>query len=97
LTIALAGAAREANLATAFNGHQVLNMGLGNDDTLYRSCLEGGLFQLITVTVPAADLVTGANMATFTVANTWNAATMMPAGAGPGAGIFYDIVKLESD
>jgi hypothetical protein len=49
------------------------------------------------VTVPAADLVTGANMATFTVANTWNAATMMPAGAGPGAGIFYDIVKLESD
>jgi rhamnogalacturonan endolyase len=97
LTIALAGAAREANLATAFNGHQVLNIGLGNDDTLYRSCLEGGLFQLITVTVPAADLVTGANTATFTVANTWNAATMMPASAGPGAGIFYDIVKLESD
>jgi rhamnogalacturonan endolyase len=97
LTIALAGAAREANLATAFNGHQVLNMGLGNDDTLYRSCLEGGLFQLITVTVPAADLLTGANTATFTVANTWDATTMLPAAAGPGAGIFYDIVKLESD
>lgn len=31
LTIALAGAAREANLAVAFNGHPVLNMGLGND------------------------------------------------------------------
>jgi rhamnogalacturonan endolyase len=97
LTIALAGAAREANLATAFNGHQVLNMGLGNDDTLYRSCLEGGLFQMITVAVPAADLVAGANKATFTVANTWDATTMMPASAGPGAGIFYDIVKLESD
>jgi rhamnogalacturonan endolyase len=97
LTIALAGAAREANLATAINGHQVLNMGLGNDQTLYRSCLEGGLFQMITATVPAADLVAGANTATFTVANTWNATTMAPASAGPGAGVFYDIIKLESD
>jgi rhamnogalacturonan endolyase len=97
LTIALAGAAREAKLVTAFNGHQVLNMGFGNDDTLYRSCLQGGLFQLITVSVPAADLVMGANTATFTVANTWNATTMLPASAGPGAGIFYDVVKLESD
>jgi rhamnogalacturonan endolyase len=97
LTIALAGASREANLATAINGHQVLNMGFGNDQTLYRSCLEGGLFQLVTATVPAADLVTGANTATFTVANTWDATTMAAAAAGPGAGIFYDIVKLESD
>lgn len=97
LTIALAGAAREANLAVAINGHQVLNMGLGNDQSLYRSCLEGGLFQMVTVSVPAADLVKGANAAAFTVANTWNAATMAPAAAGPGAGIYYDIVKLESD
>jgi hypothetical protein len=84
LTIALAGAAREANLATSFNGHQVLNMGLGNAPSLYRSCLEGGLFQLITVTVPAANVVIGANTATFTVANAWNATPMMPASAVPG-------------
>jgi len=97
LTIALAGAAREANLATAINGHQVLNMGLGNDQTLYRSCLEGGLFQMITVSVPAADLKVGVNTATFTVANTWNASIMDAGPAGPGAGVFYDIIKLESD
>jgi rhamnogalacturonan endolyase len=97
LTIAIAGAAREPNLAVAVNGHQVLNMGFGNDQSLYRSCLEGGLFQMITVSVPAADLVAGANTATFTTANTWDATTMTAASAGPGAGIYYDIVKLESD
>lgn len=97
LTIALAGAAREPNLAVAVNGHQVLNMGLGNDQTLYRSCLEGGLFQMLTVSVPAADFIVGANAATFTTANTWDATTATPAAAGPGAGIYYDIVKLESD
>jgi rhamnogalacturonan endolyase len=97
LTIALAGAAREPKLAVAFNGHQVLNMDLGNDQTLYRSCLQGGLFQRLSVAVPAADLVSGANEATFTISGTWDAATSTAGSAGPGAGVFYDIIKLESD
>jgi rhamnogalacturonan endolyase len=87
LTIALAGAAHNPHLNAYVNGHQVVNLGLGNDQTLYRSCLEGGLFQMITATVPAADLVTGANAATFNM-NTKGTA---------GAGVYYDIVKLESD
>jgi rhamnogalacturonan endolyase len=87
LTIALAGVSRDPHLNAFVNGHQVVNSGLGNDDTLYRSCLEGGLFQVLTATVPAADLVTGANSATFNM-NTKGAA---------GAGVYYDVVKLESN
>jgi rhamnogalacturonan endolyase len=87
LTVALAGAAHDPHLNAFVNGHQVVNAGLGNDQTLYRSCLEGGLFQVITATVPAADLVAGANAATFNM-NTKGTA---------GAGVYYDIVKLESD
>jgi rhamnogalacturonan endolyase len=87
LTIALAGAARNPHLDAYVNGYHLVNVGLGNDDSLYRSCLEGGAFQVITAAVPAADLVKGANSATFTL-NTKGAA---------GAGVYYDIVKLESD
>ncbi len=87
LTIALAGAARNPHLNAFVNGHQVVNAGFGNDQTLYRSCLEGGQFQVITAPVPAADLVAGANAATFQM-NTKGTA---------GAGVYYDIVKLESD
>jgi rhamnogalacturonan endolyase len=87
LTIALAGAARDPHLNAFVNGHQVVSVGLGNDETLYRSCLEGGLFQTITAAVPAADLVIGANTATFNM-NTKGAA---------GAGVYYDIVKMESE
>jgi rhamnogalacturonan endolyase len=97
LSIALAGAAREASLAVGINGHSVLNMGFGNDGSLYRSCLEGARFQLITATVPAADLRVGANTASFTVANAWNATRQTSAAAGPGAGIYYDIIELESE
>jgi rhamnogalacturonan endolyase len=85
LTIAIAGAARTPHLVTSINGHQVLTMAFGNDQSLYRSCLEGGAFQLVTANVPVADLVAGANVATFAVTATG------------GAGIFYDMVKLESD
>ena len=87
LTIALAGAARNPHLDAFVNGNHLVNVGLGNDESLYRSCLEGGAFQVITAAVPAADLVKGANSATFTL-STKGAA---------GAGVYYDIVKLESD
>jgi rhamnogalacturonan endolyase len=87
LTIALAGAARNSHLNAFVNGHQVVNAGLGNDQTLYRSCLEGGAFQVLTAAVPAADLLVGANTATFNM-NTKGTA---------GAGVYYDIVKMESD
>jgi rhamnogalacturonan endolyase len=87
LTIALAGAARDPHLNAFVNGHQVVSVGLGNDETLYRSCLEGGLFQTIIAAIPAANLLTGANTATFNM-NTKGAA---------GAGVYYDIVKMESE
>jgi rhamnogalacturonan endolyase len=87
LTVALAGAAQDPHLNAFANGHQVVNMGLGNDQTLYRSCLEGGLYQVLTASVPAADLMAGANTVTLTM-NTKGTA---------GAGVYYDIVKLESD
>ena len=77
----------DPHLNVFVNGHQVINQGLGNDQTLYRSCLQGGLFQVLTATVPAADLAVGANAATFDM-NTKGTA---------GAGVYYDIVKLESD
>ena len=87
LTIAFAGVARDPHLNAFINGHQVVNQGLGNDDSLYRSCLEGGAFQVLTATVSAADLVAGANTATFN----------MNTKATAGAGVYYDIIKLESD
>jgi rhamnogalacturonan endolyase len=86
LTIALAGAARQPNLTTAVNAHSLVSVDLPNDQSIYRSCLEGGQFQVITAPVPATDLVAGANTATFAV---------VPSSAG--SGLFYDIVKLESD
>ncbi len=87
LTIALAGEAHDPHLNVFVNGHQVINQGLGNDQTLYRSCLQGGLLQVLSAAVPAADLSVGANAATFNM-NTKGTA---------GAGVYYDIVKLESD
>jgi rhamnogalacturonan endolyase len=87
LTLGIAGAARNPHLDIAINGHNVLSQGFGNDQSLYRSALQGGLFQMLTTTVPAGDLLAGANTATFTL-NTKGSA---------GAGIYYDIVKLESD
>jgi rhamnogalacturonan endolyase len=86
LTIALAGAARQPHLTAAVNTHSLVSVDLPNDQSLYRSCLEGGQFQVITATVPATDLVAGPNTATFAV---------VPSSAG--SGLFYDIVKLESD
>ncbi|MFI5306824.1 MAG: polysaccharide lyase family protein [Polyangiales bacterium] len=87
LTLGIAGAARNPHLDVAINGHNVLSQGFDNDQSLYRSALQGGLFQMLTATVPAADLVTGTNTATFTL-NTKGSA---------GAGVYYDIAKLESD
>jgi rhamnogalacturonan endolyase len=86
LTIAIAGAALAPQLTAAVNGHPIMSQTFGNDETLYRSCLEGGLFQMITATVPAEYLVVGGNTAAFTVT---------PSGAG--SGVYYDMVKLESD
>jgi hypothetical protein len=65
----------------------VLSQGFGNDQSLYRSALEGGLFQMFTATRPAGDLMPGANTATFTMTTKGTA----------GAGVYYDIVKMESD
>jgi rhamnogalacturonan endolyase len=87
LTIALAGAARNPHLNASVNGHQVVSVGLGNDQSLYRSALQGGMFQMLTAAVPAADLNAGANTATFDK-NTKGTA---------GAGVYYDVVKMESD
>jgi rhamnogalacturonan endolyase len=87
LTIGIAGAARNAHLDVAVNGHNVISQGFGNDQSLYRSALQGGLFQMLTASVPAGDLAQGANTATF---------TMNTKGTG-GAGVYYDIVKMESD
>jgi rhamnogalacturonan endolyase len=87
LTIGVAGAARNPHLDVAFNGHAVLSQGFGNDQSLYRSALQGGLFQMIAAAVPASALVAGQNVATFTLGTN----------AAAGAGVYYDIVKLESD
>jgi rhamnogalacturonan endolyase len=87
LTIGVAGAARNPHLDVAFNGHAVLSQSFGNDQSLYRSALQGGLFQMIAAAVPASALVAGQNVATFTLGTN----------AAAGAGVYYDIVKLESD
>jgi rhamnogalacturonan endolyase len=87
LTIGIAGAARNAHLDVAVNGHNVTSQGFGNDQSLYRSALQGGLFQMLSASVPAGALVSGANAATFT----------MNTKAVGGAGIYYDVVKMESD
>jgi rhamnogalacturonan endolyase len=87
LTVGLAGAARTPNLAIAVNGKSVANQTFGNDQSLYRSALQGGRFTSLTAAVPASVLLAGGNTATFTL-NTKGA---------EGAGVFYDIVKLESD
>jgi hypothetical protein len=64
-----------------------VSQGFGNDQSLYRSALQGGMFQMVTTTVPTADLTAGSNLATFTVSTKGTA----------GAGVFYDIVKMEGD
>jgi rhamnogalacturonan endolyase len=87
LTLGVAGAARNPHLDVAFNGHAVLSQSFGNDQSLYRSALQGGLFQRIAATVPASALVAGTNVATFTLDTKGSA----------GAGIYYDVVTLESD
>jgi hypothetical protein len=87
LNIALAGEARNAHLTARVNGHQVSDTGFGNDQSLYRSALQGGSFTLVTANVPAADLVAGAN----------NVALVMNTKGSSGAGVYYDIVTLESD
>jgi len=86
LTIGIAGAARGPSLTTKVNAHPVFAMTFGNDQSLYRSCLEGGEYQMLTVAVPAADLVAGANTVDFSV---------VP--GSDGSGLFYDIIKMESD
>ncbi|MDP9035970.1 MAG: polysaccharide lyase family protein [Myxococcota bacterium] len=87
LTIGVAGAARTPTLTVAMNGTQLLQQVFGNDQSLYRSALQGGQFQMLTATVPPAALKAGANSVTFQLSTK---------GLG-GAGIFYDVVKLESD
>jgi rhamnogalacturonan endolyase len=87
LTIGVAGAARNPHLTVAVNGHSVLDRGFGNDQSLYRSALQGGSFEMLTAAVPASTLVQGSNAVTFTL-NTKGAS---------GAGVYYDVVKLESD
>jgi rhamnogalacturonan endolyase len=87
LTVALAGAARNAHLTVSANGHTAIDQGFGNDQSLYRSALQGGAFQVLTATIPASNLVAGANTLSFTM-NTKGAA---------GAGVYYDVIKLESD
>ena len=87
LTIGVAGATRNPHLTVTSNGHQVLSHGFGTDASLYRSALQGGQFELLTAAIPAADLVAGKNSLVFNL-NTKGTA---------GAGVFYDIVKLESD
>jgi rhamnogalacturonan endolyase len=87
LTIGVAGAARNPHLDVAINGHAVVGQSFGNDQSLYRSALQGGLFQMIAAAVPASALVAGQNVATFTLGTN----------AAAGAGVYYDIVKLESD
>jgi rhamnogalacturonan endolyase len=87
LTLGIAGAARNAHLDAAVNGHAVLSQGFGNDQSLYRSALQAGSFSMLVANVPAADLVAGHNAVTLTL-NTKGSA---------GAGVYYDIVELESD
>ncbi len=87
LTIGIAGASRTPTLTVAVNGTQALRQAFGNDQALYRSALQGGQFQMLTATVPAAALRVGANSATF----------QMNTGGAGGAGVYYDVIKLESD
>ncbi len=87
LTIGVAGAARTPTLTVAMNGTPLLQQIFGNDQSLYRSAEQGGQFQMLTVSVPAAALKVGANAVTF----------QMSTKALGGAGVFYDVLKLESD
>jgi rhamnogalacturonan endolyase len=86
LTIGIAGAARNPKLAVAANGHALLSQTFGNDGSIYRSAIKGGSYEVLTATVPAQDLLAGANTFTFTLAN----------GTG-GTAVLYDALKLESD
>lgn len=87
LTIGVAGAARSPHLDVAVNAHNVLAQSFGNDQSLYRSALRGGLFQMRSAAVPASALVTGMNTLGL---------TLDTKGSG-GAGVYYDVIKLESD
>jgi rhamnogalacturonan endolyase len=63
-----------------------LSQTFGNDGSIYRSAIKGGSYEVLTATVPAQDLMAGANTITFTLAN----------GNG-GTAVLYDALKLESD
>ncbi len=86
LTLGIAGAARNPHLDVAVNGHSVLSHDFGNDQTLYRSALQGGRFEMLSASVAAADLQAGSNTLGLQLSS-----------GGGGAGIYYDIVKLEQD
>jgi rhamnogalacturonan endolyase len=86
LTIGVAGAARTPTLTVSINGARALQHTFGNDQSLYRSALQGGRFEMLTASVPASALKVGTNSATFQMNSN-----------GAGAGIFYDVLKLESD
>jgi rhamnogalacturonan endolyase len=91
LTIAIAGVSNNPQLAVSVNGNSIYNPpAFGNDQTLYRSALTSGRYQLVTVPFPGSYLVVGgptANTVSFELV----------AGGTPGPGIMYDFIKLEAD
>jgi rhamnogalacturonan endolyase len=93
LTVAIAGASRDPHLDVLVNGTTEETQGFNNDETLYRSCLQGGWFQTLSTLIPAGDLAVGLNTAQLTITTKG----VNAAGGIGGAGIYYDIIKMESD
>ncbi len=89
LTMAIAGVSQGPTLSISINGTPIFSESfMENDGTLYRSDLKGGRYQLITVPFPATYLAMGA------AANTMEFNLVS---GGPGSGVMYDFLKLETD
>jgi rhamnogalacturonan endolyase len=85
LTVALAGATRSPTVRIAVNGTTVSTLsGFPNDEAIYRSANQSGIYYLEPIAFNASLLKAGSNTITF------------QATIGSGAGIMYDTIKLES-
>jgi rhamnogalacturonan endolyase len=85
LTVALAGATRSPSANVSVNGTRVSTLsGFANDEGIYRSANQSGIYHLQVISFNASLLKAGSNTITF------------QATVGSGAGIMYDTIKLEA-
>jgi rhamnogalacturonan endolyase len=85
LTVALAGATSSPSVKIAVNGTTVSTLsGFENDETIYRSGNQSGIYHLEPIAFNASLLKAGSNTITFT------------ASVNSGGGLMYDTIKLES-